>query len=279
MEQTQTPKPSSGFFKDLFTPMKPISGGENNTPAIGANAATAPTGEQGQKPAAADTPTHGVVDEKTATQGLNYTSIPAFSQSGQPVDPNAQPGAGASASSATALGGMVKGEWVVSMMDAILPALLVAGLHAIGVKLRKTELQLTEKERQTIAPVMQRCLDTLLLNFDSPWSQLAITIGVIYGGKVAEKGLVQIVEKREEKKAAKAAEAERAAALKQDIKDNPANYEVANTSAADLSAGAVHMPSIEQPFTEEDIKSTQKRRKIGRTKAIEWLTNQAKKNR
>jgi len=259
--------------------MKPIAGGENIPPASGANAATAATGEQGQKTAAADTPTHGVIDEKAATQGLNYTSIPAFSQSGQPADPNAQPGTGASASSATALGGMVKGEWVVSMMDAILPALLVAGLHAIGVKLRKTELQLTEKERQTIAPVMQRCLDTLLLNFDSPWSQLAITIGVIYGGKVAEKGLVQMVEKREEKKAAKAAEAEKTAVLKQDIKDNPANYEVANTSAAELAAGTVHMPSAAQPFTEEDIKSTQKRRKIGRDKAIEWLTNQAKKKR
>ncbi len=277
METTQQPKASSGFFKDLFAPMTPMSGGGDKPPETVPNSPTPAAGEQGQRAAAADAQTHGIVDEKTAVSGLNHTSIPNFSQSPAPGTPNAQPGV--VNTNATALGGMVKGEWVVSMMDAILPALLVAGLHALGVKLRKTELQLTEKERQTIAPVMQRCLDTLLLNFDSPWSQLAITIGVIYGGKVAEKGLVGFMEARDEKKAAKAAEQQQDAAIKADKKANPASYDTANNASAnDIASGTIHMPSAAQPFTEEDIKSTQKRRKIGRAKAIEFLTNQVKKN-
>jgi hypothetical protein len=273
-----TTKQHNSEFADLFKPLEPIKGGasasENTTPG----SATGPTSEAGTKPSPAVTGAHGVIDEKAATAGLNYTSIPTFSQNAGGSQSGAAPLGTATPDSGSNLGGMVKGEWVVSMMDSILPGLLVAGLYAFNIKLRKTELQLTEKERQTIAPVMQRCLDTILLNFDSPWSQLAITVGVIYGGKVAEKGLIGFMDKKEEKRNTKLNEELKEAALRTDKEANPAKYDTTNTTSAnDIATGAVHMPSAEMPFTEEDIKSTQKRYKIGRDKAIARLKKEVRK--
>jgi hypothetical protein len=79
----------------------------------------------------------------------------------------------------------------VDLMDAVLPSALVIGGKFVGLEMKKTDLQLTEREKGTFHPVVQKCLDQLMLNFSSPWTALAVTAVVIYGAKVGEKGVVK----------------------------------------------------------------------------------------
>jgi hypothetical protein len=86
------------------------------------------------------------------------------------------------------------------------------------------------------------------------------------------------MDKKEEKRNTKLNEELKEAALRTDKEANPAKYDTTNTTSAnDIATGAVHMPSAEMPFTEEDIKSTQKRYKIGRDKAIARLKKEVRK--
>lgn len=209
------------------------------------------------------------VSAEDALKGINNTEISPVSVAGgtgtAPVTPMA-PGA------SVALGGMLEGKWAVEIMDALLPSLFVVLLHMADIKLRKSELQLTEKEKSTIAPIMQKCLDSVLLNFDSPWSALVITVGAIYGGKLAEKGLVTWIDKKQEKQQKEALDAKIKAA---DKEDNPAKYDHANQSAADIMNGDVTTPGPDGlPFSEEDISRYKKDKKVNREKAIKALKKQ-----
>jgi hypothetical protein len=174
---------------------------------------------------------------------------------------------GASPSASVNLGGIVQGEWAVNIMDAILPALMVAAFYYFGVKIRKSELQLTEKEKQTIAPVMQKCLDSILLNFSNPWAALAWTLGGIYGGKLMEKGLVGWIDKLNETKQDEVLKSRVEAAERE---ANPAKYDYTNQSAADIQAGNVVIDG-QTPYTEEDVRRRMKEGKCGREKAIKYL--------
>jgi hypothetical protein len=138
-----------------------------------------------------------------AAKGADHTKISTFTTGNEGNPGTATPG------SSTSLGGMVQGRWAVELVDSLIPSLLVLGLASLGTKLRKTELQLSEKEKDVLTPIMQQCLDSIMLNFSSPWHALAITVGVMYGSKAAEKGLGQVIEKRNNPEPAKTAEKKR----------------------------------------------------------------------
>lgn len=131
-------------------------------------------------------------DALKGVQGSKVSTLLPLTPLGQSSGAN-QPGTGASVS----MGAMMDGKLATELMDAIAPAVFVAILAAIGMKLKKTDLQMTEKEKSTVAPVLQKCLDSLFLNFNSPWSALGVTLAVIYGSKITEKGVVQYLDKKE----------------------------------------------------------------------------------
>lgn len=226
----------------------------------------------GTKVGAEKQPPHALkntVSEQAAQQGAAHTKIPAFSladpakAANQPgAAPGAtQPGAtpGAPTGNIVSLGELIEGKTGVELMDALLPAIMVVGLYAIGMKIRKSELQLTDKEKGTVIPIFQKCLDSIHLNFDSPWTMLAITLGAIYGGKVIEKGGTEWIDKLAEKKLAKQAAKAAAAEAK-------ANAPVTSEPSMNEIAG-------DGGYTEDEIARVRRKKKIGREAAIKWLQN------
>jgi hypothetical protein len=266
METIAPSQPVNGSWRDLFKPATPAATNPETPPASGSNAATG-------APAATPSPVAGsaasggsTVTAEQAFSGLDNTRISSISGSGASGQPGVAPLNGGTPSASVSLGGMVQGEWAVNIMDALLPAAMVAGFYALGMKLRKSELQLTQSEKNTIAPIMQKCLDSILLNFNNPWNALAVTIGAIYGGKLVEKGFVAYVEKKQEQKQDEALQERITAA---DKMENPAKHDYANQSAADIQSGNVALPGV--PYTEEEVRAKMKKSKCNRENAIKWL--------
>jgi hypothetical protein len=173
-----------------------------------------------------------------------------------------QPGGGNTVNpqSSVSVGNLVGAKTAVELMDSLLPGLLVAALYAINVKLRKSELQLTQPEKETIMPIMKQCLDTIDLNFNNPWHCLCFTIGIIYGSKVAEKGVIKYIdnlnEKREQKAAAKVVE----------MKDSPKPE--ATKQQPQPAQQARVIPQMQPKYSEAEITKEMKSKKIGRERAI-----------
>lgn len=169
--------------------------------------------------------------------------------------PGQPPGVGSS----VALGAMIEGKLAIELMDALLPGLFVAALYAVNIKLRKTELQLTEKEKGTIAPIMQQCLNTIMLNFSSPWQTLGVTLAVIYGSKVSEKGVVAWIDKMNEKK-----EKELNAPAVTDPTPLPSETVKADRLANQTGAEILTKP----PYTMRDVERFKKEKRVGIDRAI-----------
>lgn len=134
----------------------------------------------------------GTVTEEEALNASKHTKISTLIGIPGTSGSTSVPGGTQSVS----VGGMVDPKLAVNLMDAVLPSLLVLLLFKLGVKLRKSELQLTEKEKDTIAPILNKCLDTLMIHFDNPWTALIVTLITIYGSKVGEKFGVAMLEKK-----------------------------------------------------------------------------------
>jgi hypothetical protein len=259
-----TTQASDSRFKDLFAPLRPVTDADAKPPETSPNSAT---GVPVNIPAGSAVSASGTVTEAEALAGTKHTTISSVSASGTPGQPAPGMITGANPSASVNLGSIVHGEWAVNIMDALLPAAMVAGFYAFNIKLRKSELQLTEKEKQTVAPVMQKCMDNILLNFNNPWNALAWTLGGIYGGKLIEKGLVGWIDKQQEKKQEETL-IERVAAAQ--AAADPARYDPANQSANDIQNNNVILDG-QLPFTEEDIRRRMKEGKCGRDKAIRSL--------
>lgn len=261
-------------FADLLRPMEPSNSVPAPKPETSPGDATAAT--QGVPPVSpgSEASASGSITAEQALSGLDHTKINPVSMSGAPGATGPTPLTGATPGPSVSLGGMVQAEWAIGIMDSLLPALIVAAFYYFGVKLRKSEMQLTEKERQTLTPVLQAYLNSVLISFSGPGQALAFTLIGIYGGKLAEKGLVALIDKKQEEQQAEALAAKMAAAERS---DDPAKFDYANASAADIQAGKVVTPVNEYPFTEEDIRARMKRGKCGRDAAIKYLMNRAKK--
>lgn len=139
----------------------------------------------------------GTVSETDALKAADGAKIEPFSGLGTPL---AQPG---TTGQSVAVGGMIDGLIAITMIDAILPAILVLILYKAGMQLKKSDLQLTEKEKGTLGPILQKCLDQLLINFNNPWVAFGVTYIVILASKVVEKGGIKIIDSKLEKMKAK----------------------------------------------------------------------------
>ena len=145
-------------------------------------------------------------------------------------------------------------EIVLGIWDALLPAALVALMYKLGVKLKKAELQLTQKEKDMLQPILEKCLATINMTFNSPWEALGMTILVIYGSKVGEKSVIDIIDRKREK----------------DATEQPA--------AATPDAPKQQAPQAAD-FSEDLINRCMKKRKVGRDRAILILSTMKKENK
>lgn len=253
---------STSIFDNLFSPLKPaestqtVSSNQETPKPVNTN--TAPSGNNGQ-----------VVSP--AMEGLGHTKIPPFSTTGDPGVSGSTPLSGTPGGNNVSLGGIVAGEWAVNIMDSLLPAAIVAAFYAQGLKLRKTEIQLTEKEKGVLAPIVQRCLDSVLINFDNPWTCLAVTAGAIYGGKLIDKGTAAYIDKQEEEKIDKSIRDKIASAERS---ENPAKFDPSNQSAADIMSGKITYANG-LPWSEEEIRAKTAAWKCNREKAIKRLKKEA----
>lgn len=160
--------------------------------------------------------------------------------------------------SSVPVAGLVDAKLAVEIMDATLPALMVFLLYKIGMKLRKTDLQLTEKEKNTLAPVVQKCLEQLMINFNNPWVALSVTVLTIYGSKVIEKGLPQLWEKKQAK-------------IEKDALETKAAAQGSTVAKEEVKTPPPAPPPYEP--TEAEIKAKMKAHKYSWEKAREMLIN------
>lgn len=175
------------------------------------------------------------------------------------------------AGTSVALGGMLSGKVVVDLMDALIPAAIVLLFHRFGIETKKTALQLTQAEKNTLVPIWEACLNSINLNFDSPWQTLAVTVIVIYGGKAGEIGGVSFLDQ----KAAKTTPAAPGPAVVKPPIVTPFNAPkndgiVVSVVKSNSDTTSFH-PDGPRTWTEHDIQQVVKRRKCSRAKAAQWL--------
>lgn len=106
-------------------------------------------------------------------------------------------------SNSVPVSGLVDGALAVELIDALIPALLVVLLHVLKLEMKKTQLQLTVKEKTTLTPLVKACMDQLMINFNTPWAALGVSMVIIYGAKIGEFGIVSALDKKAEKQQAK----------------------------------------------------------------------------
>lgn len=202
---------------------------------------------------------------KTSIQAPQPTSSTPQQQQQQP---NTQPTA-----NNVAVGSMLEGKLAIELIDAMLPSLFVAMFYAMGVKLRKTEFQLTQKEKDTLSPLMQNCLNSVMLNFNSPWTALAVTAGIIYGSKITEKGLVSWIDKMNEKKEIEALQEKTKVVPISQVKQQQPQQQQQQNSVVNNVLTLSEQP---KPYTESEVRRVMKEKNYGRTRAENWLNKKYK---
>ncbi len=91
------------------------------------------------------------------------------------------------------LGNMVDAELATKMIDTLVPALFVLILKmGVGVSVKKKDLQASQRELETMHPLVQKCLEVIEFNINSPFVALGIVMGVIYTSKAAEIGVDKV---------------------------------------------------------------------------------------
>jgi hypothetical protein len=189
---------------------------------------------------------------------------------------SAQPNGSASASpsgQSVALGGLVQAKIAIDLADSLIPAALVLVGHRMGLELRKTAFSLTAGEKNTLTPIVEACLNSISLDFSSPWQTLAVSLLVIYGGKFAEVAGTGYMDKQAAKKtpykAPEAVTAVYSSTTGQEVK-RPAPINPApppSREAERFNPGDAGPPM----WTEADVQAVIKKRKKGPKEALAWL--------
>ena len=82
---------------------------------------------------------------------------------------------------------IVSGELAIELLDKLLPVLLSMGSERfLNMSVPKKAFQLNASEKNTLAPLMDKCLSQLNINFENPFIALALSAGFIYGSKFIE---------------------------------------------------------------------------------------------
>ena len=180
------------------------------------------------------------------------------------------------------VGSMVEARVFTEMVDAFVPSLFVLLLHWAGIKLSKTDLQLTEKEKTTVTPLLQKCMDTIMIKFNNPWNALAVTMGIIYGSKIMEKGGAEIINRAFVASGKPIPKKTTDADVKTVITkpDETPNAGQGQTEAQKESTAKARFLSAKASLrsanwlpSEDDIQTARRERKVSREKAIDILTN------
>lgn len=197
-------------------------------------------------------------DAIAASSGANISSLVAGSGgSGTPL------GSGNS----VPVSGLVDAKLAVELMDATIPALMVFLCYKIGMKLKKTDLQLTEREKTTLTPILQKCLEQLMINFSNPWVALSVSLITIYGSKIVEKGLPQVWERKQQK-----LEDEARKQQQQPAKTVQPVDAGGTTSGVAVASPETTKPTVREYYpSEAEIKAKMDQGKHGKKRAIELL--------
>lgn len=170
----------------------------------------------------------------------------------------------ANGGSTVSLGSIVEARLCLEIIDSLIPAALVLIFHAAKITLNKSVFQLTAKEKDTLSPVLQKCLESINLNFDSPWIALSVTAGAIYLSKIVEHGgKAKIDQTNEAKKNAAATEQKKADDMQA----------TAKTEKTKRETPIVNMGGTLREWDEEDVKKVKLKRKRGDADARQWLTD------
>jgi hypothetical protein len=224
---------------------------------------------------AAPAATSNAVSQEEAIKGGEHAKMNVFSVtdlSGGSGQSGASGGAPRPGSS-VALGGLVQGKVAVDLMDALLPALLVLAFHKAGVSIKKSDMQLTVGEKNTLSPVVEACLNTINMDFSNPWSALGMSLAIIYGGKAIEKGGIAWLEKKaapEPEKAPYKGGPAPVVGMTPSGTRAPAPSPIPDSKNTDTFVDPVANAGL-MPFTEEHVKIVNKKRKRGPQDAREWL--------
>ena len=83
------------------------------------------------------------------------------------------------------IGGFLPPELAVELMDTLGASGGMIALAAMKIKVPKSELQASSKEKQTLVPVMEQALKSINIQITNPWEALAYAFVAVYGSKVA----------------------------------------------------------------------------------------------
>jgi len=162
----------------------------------------------------------------------------------------------------------VEAKLVIEVTDTLVPTMLVLVFHAAKIQLNKSVFQLSAKEKDTLAPILQKCLESVNINFNSPWVALGVTAGAFYFAKSIEAiGKAKIDQRTEEQKrksAVKSAEESATAEKVRKKKEAEKNAPVVNAEV---------VTAVLREWDEDDVKKVIDKRRKGRPDAVNWLNN------
>src|SRR5437868_6444599 len=86
----------------------------------------------------------------------------------------------------TRLGKLIKGELPIKLVDILIPTVLVYSFNLAGYRIDGKQYKLSKDEKEALEPAIQDVLDSIELDFNNPWINLAVVAGIIYGAKTIE---------------------------------------------------------------------------------------------
>lgn len=100
---------------------------------------------------------------------------------------NQQPNFGANnIGQKVAANNIISSDIAFSLVDNVLPLALIYILSMVDRKARKSELQASKAESETIKVVLDNCLKNMNVNFDNPFIALGVVLTGVYGSKAVE---------------------------------------------------------------------------------------------
>jgi len=84
-------------------------------------------------------------------------------------------------------GDLISGELAAEMLDKVGSVLAIYGAKQfLGLQINRNAFKLSASEKNTLAPILDKCLASLDVSFENPWIALVMSVSVIYGTKFLE---------------------------------------------------------------------------------------------
>jgi len=79
---------------------------------------------------------------------------------------------------------LINAELATGLVDTVFSSLIITGASLVDVEIKKAEITFDAKERKTLHPVVEKCLEKIKFNFNNPFELLAFVLLVVYGSKL-----------------------------------------------------------------------------------------------